>query len=91
MQIQPPLMALCYGNWLYGPEPRANLARKIWNVPYDVPPLPATPEGYAELLYKTLHELDESAGGFASIAVEPVPEGADWDAVRDRLRRASAG
>jgi len=47
------VMALAYGNWLYAPEPRSNQAKNIWNIPYDVPPLPTTPEmleGYCNFI-----------------------------------------
>jgi len=40
---------------------------------------------YAARLYRVLHDLD--AGGFDWIAVERPPQGAEWAAVNDRLRR----
>jgi len=49
--------------------------------------MPATPAGYAARLYGLLHELDRE--GWDWIAVEAPPESAAWEAVRDRLRRAS--
>lgn len=48
--------------------------------------LPADPEKYAAQLYSTLHTLD--AEGWPWIAVEAVPEGEAWSAIRDRLERA---
>jgi L-threonylcarbamoyladenylate synthase len=49
--------------------------------------MPADSASFASVLYATLHELDEQ--GMERILVERVPEGPEWDAVRDRLRRAS--
>jgi L-threonylcarbamoyladenylate synthase len=51
--------------------------------------MPADPQSFGAMLYATLHELD--AMGMERILVERVPDGPEWDAVRDRLRRASAG
>lgn len=50
--------------------------------------LPGTPAACAQQLYAALRELD--GAGCAQILVEAPPEGAAWDAVRDRLRRACA-
>jgi L-threonylcarbamoyladenylate synthase len=51
--------------------------------------LPADPRLYATALYAALHELD---GRHCSrILVQRPPAGAVWDAVRDRLARATAG
>jgi L-threonylcarbamoyladenylate synthase len=50
--------------------------------------LPADPAGYARGLYAALHRLD--AVGLAEILVERVPAGPEWEAVRDRLRRAAS-
>jgi L-threonylcarbamoyladenylate synthase len=50
--------------------------------------LERTPEGYARLLYATLHELDEA--GVQAILVVRVPESEAWWAIADRLQRASA-
>lgn len=49
--------------------------------------LPGDAVGFASGLYAALHDLE--ARGCASIVVERVPDGDDWSAVRDRLRRAS--
>ena len=48
--------------------------------------MPADPAAYAQLLYATLHDLDDA--GCALVLVEPVPGAGAWDGVRDRLRRA---
>jgi L-threonylcarbamoyladenylate synthase len=53
----------------------------------EVLPLPGDARAYARLFYAALHTLDEL--GCKLILVEQVPEGAAWQAVRDRLRRAS--
>jgi L-threonylcarbamoyladenylate synthase len=50
--------------------------------------LPDDPAGYAEGLYAALHRLDD-LGCDAIVIAEP-PQDRRWDAVRDRLRRASA-
>ena len=49
--------------------------------------LPADPEGYAALLFATLHDLDDA--GCDVVLVEAPPEDDAWLAVRDRLARAS--
>ena len=51
--------------------------------------LPADPVGYAHDLYAALRDMDHA--GVDLIVVEALPEGADWTAVADRLRRAVAG
>jgi L-threonylcarbamoyladenylate synthase len=51
--------------------------------------MPADPQSFGAMLYATLHELDDL--GVERILVERVPDGPEWDAVRDRLRRASHG
>lgn len=45
------------------------------------------PAGYARSLYATLHELDDARS--AIVFVERPPAGPDWDAIRDRLERAT--
>jgi L-threonylcarbamoyladenylate synthase len=50
--------------------------------------MPANAGLYAARLYEVLHRLD--AEGLDFIAVERLPEGHEWDGVRDRIRRASA-
>jgi L-threonylcarbamoyladenylate synthase len=49
---------------------------------------PADATGFAHDLYANLRELDKL--GAQRILVESVPEDPEWDAVRDRLQRASA-
>ncbi|MGV0975055.1 MAG: L-threonylcarbamoyladenylate synthase, partial [Azonexus sp.] len=51
--------------------------------------LAADPVAYAHELYAALREMDHA--GVALIAVEALPETAEWAAVADRLRRAVAG
>jgi len=51
--------------------------------------LPAEPEGFARELYAALRRLD--AAGCRRILIEAAPGGPAWLAVRDRLRRATAG
>jgi L-threonylcarbamoyladenylate synthase len=50
--------------------------------------LPDEASGYARDLYASLRELED--GGCSAIAIEAVPDDPAWDAVRDRLSRASA-
>lgn len=50
--------------------------------------LPEDAEGYAHGLFAALHRLDDEV---ATIVVERVPDDAAFDAVRDRLARASHG
>ncbi len=48
--------------------------------------MPRDAAAYAQRLYAALRELDSA--GCEQILVEAPPEGADWAAVRDRLRKA---
>ena len=50
--------------------------------------MPSNPQDYAAVLYAMLHDLDRQ--GFDWIAVEAPPEEPEWQAVLDRLKRASA-
>ena len=50
--------------------------------------LPADPAGYAAGLYAVLHDLD--ALGLDRIVVALPPDTVEWQAIRDRLRRASS-
>jgi len=50
-------------------------------------PMPADPSAYAAILYGVLHQLDSEDWDY--IAVEPVPLGVEWAAIRDRLSRAA--
>ena len=47
------------------------------------------PSEYARTLYDNLRRLD--ASGAAHLIIAEPPDGPDWEAVRDRLKRASAG
>jgi len=49
--------------------------------------MPRDPASYAAHLYETLHALD--AEGLDWMAVEPLPDTTEWDAIRDRLHRAA--
>jgi len=49
--------------------------------------MPSTPTDYAAALYYKLHEAD--AAGYDWVAVDAPPESPDWEAIHDRLRRAS--
>ncbi len=49
--------------------------------------MPAKPAEYGARLYQVLHELDRE--GWPWIAVEAPPDTPEWDAIRDRLQRAS--
>lgn len=50
--------------------------------------MPANAVAYGAILYSELHKMDDS--GMKTIIVEDVPRDDGWEAVRDRLRRASA-
>jgi L-threonylcarbamoyladenylate synthase len=51
-------------------------------------PMPASAEAYAQQLYYQLRELDKRH--FKCIVIETVPDTPVWDAIRDRLMKASA-
>lgn len=51
--------------------------------------MPNDPERYAHDLYQTLRELDKQ--GFKQIVIEAVPDSSEWEAVQDRIRKASRG
>ena len=50
--------------------------------------MPRDPRAYAQRLYAALRELDTAQCG--AILIESPPETAEWDAIRDRLSRATA-
>ena len=50
--------------------------------------MPSNAQEYAASLYRILHDLD--AKGYDWIAVEKPTGGGEWEAVLDRLRRASS-
>ncbi|MGC4000480.1 MAG: L-threonylcarbamoyladenylate synthase [Anaeromyxobacter sp.] len=71
------------------PGPRGALVRGAAPAGADaVERLPDDPAGYARGLYAALRALE--ARGCAAIAVEDVPPGGAWEALRDRLVRACA-
>jgi L-threonylcarbamoyladenylate synthase len=49
--------------------------------------LPSDPAGCAAALYSIMHEADHE--GWEWLAVQDLPDGPDWAAIRDRLQRAS--
>jgi L-threonylcarbamoyladenylate synthase len=53
-----------------------------------VVPMPDDPAAFAAALYATLHALDQR--GLDRIVCDAIPAGERWDAVRDRLTRASS-
>lgn len=53
----------------------------------DVTLMPRDPIVYASRLYDELHRMDEA--GFDFIVVSMPPQGSDWLAIHDRLRRAA--
>ncbi len=60
-----------------------------WNTPRAAAlalQMPADPTGYARELYRTLHAADGARLDW--IALEPVPGGAAWAGVEDRVKRA---
>jgi L-threonylcarbamoyladenylate synthase len=66
--------------WLtFADRPPAPAARRI--------DLPAQPAGYAAQFYDTLHRLDQA--GVDRIVVARPPDGPEWQAIHDRLRRAA--
>ncbi len=69
----------------------AGLGAYIWHSQFSLLPgahMPGDPSEYAARLYDVLHELDNE--GWAWIAVELPPESPEWEAVRDRLKRAGS-
>ncbi|HBV32133.1 MAG TPA: threonylcarbamoyl-AMP synthase, partial [Verrucomicrobiales bacterium] len=44
-------------------------------------------QGYAKKIYETLNRCDQANA--ESILIQPLPLESEWDAVRDRLSRAS--
>jgi len=49
--------------------------------------MPNSAQGYAKQIYETLNRCDQANA--ESILIQPLPLGSEWDAVRDRLSRAS--
>jgi L-threonylcarbamoyladenylate synthase len=50
--------------------------------------IPHDPEAFARAIYAELHRADEA--GAALIVIESLPEGSEWQAIKDRLNRAAA-
>jgi len=50
--------------------------------------IPHDAEAFARALYAELHRCDEL--GAEWIVIEALPEGSEWHAIADRLRRAAA-
>lgn len=50
--------------------------------------MPENPHAYAHDLYQVLRDLDKK--NFSKIVIEAVPQDVAWDAIRDRLGRASS-
>jgi L-threonylcarbamoyladenylate synthase len=61
--------------------PMANPFGRVAIIPHD-------PEAYARAIYAELHRSDQLDA--ALILVEALPSGEEWDAIQDRLTRASA-
>lgn len=70
------------GDAVLARAPRPGTAANVVVLPTDAAP-------YAARLYAALRALDEA--GAARIVVEKPPAGDAWDAIHDRLRRASSG
>ena len=87
-----PLLVLPLPQLLAHPAKEAailSLSQGSWPDAVMVRRLPEQPSDYARLLYGVLREAE--ASGCALILVESPPQTPDWSAIRDRLRRASAG
>ncbi len=70
--------------------PPGRVAYLWWNQPAPASKsvrMPASPAGYAAVLYGTLHDLDTE--GWDLIVVERPPATLEWAGIRDRLERAS--
>ena len=67
---------------VYSRSPRPPGSRAIWRV------MPEQAERAAQELYSVLRAFDDE--GAQLVWVEEPPPGADWDGIRDRLRRAAA-
>lgn len=71
--------------------PVAVLSRRKTNIPHNQVTwisMPLDPQNYAHDLYATLRDLDKQ--NFCRILIESVPEESAWDAIRDRLQRATS-
>lgn len=71
-----------------GPVGAFVLAGALLNPKAIVTQMPADPVAYGAILYTELHRMDDA--GVKTLVIEEVPNAPGWEAVRDRLRRASA-
>jgi L-threonylcarbamoyladenylate synthase len=71
---------------LLAPE---HLLTRLEPRPFMTLAVPETAESYGSELYASLHRLDAAAAD-TILVIEP-PQGSEWSAIRDRLRRAEAG
>lgn len=71
-----------------GPVGALILAGALLNSNATVTQMPADPVAYGAILYTELHRMDDA--GVKTLVIEEVPDAPGWEAVKDRLRRASA-
>jgi L-threonylcarbamoyladenylate synthase len=91
-----PMLLLARGALVAEAAQQAALGKRVRVLALDALPadvegliLPARAPEYAHGLYASMRALDE--GGGQLLLVERPPDGEDWLAVNDRLRRAAAG
>jgi L-threonylcarbamoyladenylate synthase len=72
---------------LAGSDAAAQLDREAANRNCRIISMPIDPDGYGRNLYASLRDADST--GTQAIFVETPPEGGQWSAVLDRLRRAT--
>lgn len=73
-----PAVALCWSD-----------AAKVQHPALQIINMPANAKEYAHVLYATLRAHDRVP--YQHILIETVPAGAEWEAIRDRLQKASGG
>lgn len=71
-----------------GPVGAFLLGSAVLNAGATLVQMPAHPVAYGAALYTELHRMDDA--GVKTIVIEEPPAAPGWEAVRDRLRRASA-
>ncbi len=64
-------------------------AARVQHADVHIISMPANAVDYAHELYATLRAQDRAP--YQHILIEAVPEGAEWEAIRDRLQKASGG
>ncbi len=64
------------------------LGSAVMNTKATMVQMPGNPVAYGAVLYNELHRMDDE--GIKTIVIEEPPMQPGWEAVRDRLRRASA-